>query len=550
MKSSTFIGLVCALILWPYTAFTATIYVDHGGGGDYLTIQEGIDAAAVGDLVIVAPGTYLENIVFPGHAITVRSDVDGDPLTEDIAPATTIIDGNQSGSVVTFNSGETEDSVINGFTISNGDTSVFGGGISCLESSSPTIMNCIILENNTTYGGGISCLDSSSPTIMNCIISENTARDGGGISCSESSSPTIMNCIISGNNTTSLGGGIICIDSSPTIMNCIISENTTTHGGGISNRDSSSPTITNCILWNNDPDEIHVTSGTPAVTYSDIDGGWTGEGNIDMNPLFVLSGSYMLAEGSPCIDAGDMAYSYNDDCFPPSKGDERNDMGAYGGPGACIWCADHDDDGYDMCGGGDCNGIDPNTFPGAVELCDGFDNDCDNILPLDEADDDSDGYMMCEGDCDDSHGFIYPGADEVCDGYDNDCDGTPPTDEADTDQDGWRICENDCNDSDADINPTADEFCGDDVDNNCDGLTDIEDEISCPCTDIDGDGYSQEHYCGAVDCNDENNQIHPGHPEVPDNGIDDDCDGQIDEGCFVGLIMESGRDIFQRGEMK
>ena len=96
----------------------------------------------------------------------------------------------------------------------------------------------------------------------------------------------------------------------------------------------------------------------------------------------------------------------------------------------------------------------------------------------------------------------------------------------------------DCDDTDPTINPGAVEHCGDDIDNDCDDLVDIDDDSDCPCTDSDGDGSFQESYCGSLDCDDGNNEVHPGHHEVPGNGIDDDCDGRIDEPqCFVGEIF-------------
>jgi len=99
--------LACALLLFPCSAIAATIHVP----ADQSTIQAGIDAAFDGDLVLVSPGTYLENIDFLGKGITVQSE-QGDDLT--------VIDGNQNGSVVSFANGEPEDAVLDGFTIING----------------------------------------------------------------------------------------------------------------------------------------------------------------------------------------------------------------------------------------------------------------------------------------------------------------------------------------------------------------------------------------------------------------------------------------------
>jgi parallel beta-helix repeat protein len=138
--------------------------------------------------------------------------------------------------------------------------------------------NCTISNNSATnYGGGIYC-DESSPTITNCTISGNLASNGGGIFCALSS-PQITNCTISGNLATSYGGGICCYYYSPRIVNS--------------------------ILYDDSPQEISLTGGFIInITYSNIQGGWKGEGNIDADPLFVGGGDYHLTVNSPCIDVG------------------------------------------------------------------------------------------------------------------------------------------------------------------------------------------------------------------------------------------------------
>ncbi|MFC1890088.1 nitrous oxide reductase family maturation protein NosD [Thermodesulfobacteriota bacterium] len=369
MKSFNFAVIIFVFALIPYSVLADTIYVDLTGGGDYLTIQEGIDAALSGDLVLVAPGTYVENIVFPGHAIAVRSDVDGDPATEDVSPETTIIsrDLELDWSVVLFLSGDNEETVLDGFTITNGDTQ-FGGGIYC-TSSSPTITNCTISGNTAQYGGGIYCLSSSptitnctisdnsvtsggggiycpssSPTITNCTISRNTAQYGGGICCfAASSSPMITNCTISGNEANDDGGGIYCSSSSsPTITNCTLSGNTAQYGGGIYCWDSSSPAITNCtisgneanddgggiycdnessvtilnsILWGDvaldDGPEIWIgTVAHPsvlAVSYSDVEGG---EDGIYWEPGCILDYDESNIDVDPLFVSGELGDFY------------------------------------------------------------------------------------------------------------------------------------------------------------------------------------------------------------------------------------------------
>ncbi len=143
-------------------------------------------------------------------------------------------------------------------------------------------------------------------------------------------------------------------------------------------------------------------------------------------------------------------------------------------------CNDNDGDGYQSQGCNDplcplaldCDNGDASIHPGAAEQCDGEDNDCDGVVPADEADADGDGWMVCEGDCDDGHASDHPGAAEACDGHDNDCDGTVPDDEIDHDGDGIVACDGDCDPHDGDVHPGATEVCGNGVDEDCDGTVD------------------------------------------------------------------------------
>ncbi|MHC4328768.1 MAG: NosD domain-containing protein [Planctomycetota bacterium] len=196
-------------------------------------------------------------------------------------------------------------------TILDNSSSSGGGGICCRGGSSPTIVNNTISGNRAGYGAGI-CVWSSSPTIKGNIISNNsvsleTGHSGGGIEFISFCPAVIQNNVISG-NIADYGGGIAAHNSSgPIITNNTITGNTANLGGGISGEDSSL-TVLNSILWNDSPDEIHLDdSSTIDITYSDIQSGWLGTGNIHADPLFVdtANADYHLQASSPCIDSGD-----------------------------------------------------------------------------------------------------------------------------------------------------------------------------------------------------------------------------------------------------
>ena len=310
----------------------ATIHVNKDGGGDYFTVQEGIDAAMYGDTVSVSEGTYNENVDLKSKIITVESESGAE---------NTIIYGGGRGSVVSFLLTQRTGQILDGFTLTNG-TGTYGGGID-FWNSLPTIKNCIITENTASYGGGISCWDSA-PEIINCDITNNKAIDyhGGGIYCANSS-PVITNCNITDNSAIMRGGGIRAYYySSPIITNSTISNNTADYGGGMAVYASCEPTVVNSIFWGDTAetysDEIYIEDdpeypSSIDITYSDIQGGWLSEGNINADPLFVDDTSedislrdYHLTAESPCIDAGTDEYIVDEENIVPADdidGDAR-----------------------------------------------------------------------------------------------------------------------------------------------------------------------------------------------------------------------------------
>jgi len=235
------VAVVCTALL-PSFCFAATIYVpDH-----YPRIQDAIVAAVNGDKVIVRPGTYVENIDFIGKAITVQSEQ---------GVGVTTIDGNKSGSVVSFVSGETAASILEGFTIVNGSGSpigsgTFGGGVYCGNYSSPVIKKNRIVGNKVgRAGGGIFC-DEASPIITSNFISGNSSKDGGGVYCGGAPATITINTITR-NSVSGDGGGVYCNTSSSTINNNIVSENSAFDNGGGLFFYYSTPIVMNNIISNN-----------------------------------------------------------------------------------------------------------------------------------------------------------------------------------------------------------------------------------------------------------------------------------------------------------
>ncbi len=130
--------------------------------GDYSSIQGAIDAADDGDVIVVSTGTYNENINFEGKNITLRST---DPEDRDVREQT-VIDGGRTGSVVTFENGESEEALISGFTITGG-----GGKRATLEFT----VDDETREEEAYYGGGMIIMNESSPTVENNTFVKNVA---------------------------------------------------------------------------------------------------------------------------------------------------------------------------------------------------------------------------------------------------------------------------------------------------------------------------------------------------------------------------------------
>ncbi|MGD8921673.1 MAG: NosD domain-containing protein [Candidatus Zixiibacteriota bacterium] len=250
MKKSV-IAAVIVLLTIVSTGHTRTLYVTQESA-----IQDSLDVAVAYDTVLVAAGTYTENIVWP--------DVESIVLISESGPDVTIIDGSQTGSVVRIvNTALDPTTVIEGFTIQNGNGTDAGGGFHIEGAAAPSILNCIIKNNQASpSGGGILCRDYSSPIIDGNILENNTAylapassdtSRGGAIFCFNQSEPAIQNNRIVGNQADEFGGGIAAVKECPALIlnNRIIDNSAELGGGGIYYADLCLPIIRNNIIMSN-----------------------------------------------------------------------------------------------------------------------------------------------------------------------------------------------------------------------------------------------------------------------------------------------------------
>ena len=272
---------------------------------DYATIQGGIDAAIDGDTVLIHPGIY-EGAYLYNKNINLFSLYSTTGDTGYIS--NTIIDGDDDGCTLMIYGNIDESTRISGFTIQNGTGCVYGQGGGLYIEGSPVVDNLVIKDNNALLNGGGICVNlNSSPTFRDLIVKNNTGELGAGIYVT-GSTIDMQNCVISNNSANSKGGGVFIAHatSGTNLVNVTITGNTAAESGGGIYCEDSSPSLVNSILWNNLPEEIYIYSDTVIVTYSDIQGGWEGTGNIDSDPLFCnpASGDYALADNSPCVGTG------------------------------------------------------------------------------------------------------------------------------------------------------------------------------------------------------------------------------------------------------
>ncbi len=454
------------------------------------TIQAGINTAVDNDTVLVAPGTYFENIIFLGKDIVVTSHF---ALAGDRSYITsTIIDGSapahpDTGSCVRIVEHETRAAVIQGFTITHGNGTIWddeagagyfreGGGILCTYAS-PTIQYNIIIDNEAiddtdivSAGGGAIRSGDGDPLIRNNIIMYNRGRYGAGIVFNYADG-TVRNNVIAyniggedygGGGLWRTGGGLTVVENNTIVGN--ESAHTGIGGGGITSY-GGEMTVVNNIIWHNiAPVDPQISGAAPVVSYCLVEGGHTGVGNIDEDPLLECDYFYPLAI-SPVIDAGDPAVEYNDPpdlgnptlALWPAQGGLRNDLGVYGGPESFDLAPDFDGDGI-------------------VNQ----DDNCRCVANAGQEDTDLDGWGDACDNCPDDYNPLQEDIDD--DGIGDVCDACPLDPSNDQDEDGHCANVDNCP---FDYNPGQEDIDNDDHGDICDNCPE---NYNPGQEDIDGDG--------------------------------------------------------------
>jgi hypothetical protein len=337
-------------------------------------IQLAINAARSGDTVVVSPGIYYENLNLHGKSLVLTSLFYEDEDTSYISQ--TIINGSQpddpdSASCIMMVNHEDSTTVIQGFTLTGGTGTAWldihnglkyrEGGAIIMEFCRATIRYNYIHHNvaisksggmSSAGGGGIRCGDGN-PLIVNNVFYENEGRYGGAIVFNYSKGKFYNNLVINNRGGEDYGGAGIWItgnrpnDHLVEVVNNTVAYNATRGpmtgsgggtGGGLLVL-SVKPILRNNIFWGNTQAYGPSVTGQVDAKYNLNNSKMSGEGNINIDPLFNPAG-YTLAALSPAIDAGDTSAKYLDledagapgNALYPSQGSLRNDMGAYGGP--------------------------------------------------------------------------------------------------------------------------------------------------------------------------------------------------------------------------
>ncbi len=281
MKRSTHIlSVVCLALmtlLFASPVDAATYYVATTGNDanpgtqaqPFRTIGKGVAAAVNNDTVQVASGTYYEVISWNSKKLFLKG----------AGASQSIIDGSRAAQCLRMD--RASSTLVDGFTFRNGYDEFLGGAGMYIASSNPVVMNCIFENNKGSFvhGGGIS-VRGGSLTVVNCVFKSNIAQ-------------------------SARGGAIYNYQGNLTVTNCTFVNNSANSGGTAISTVGGTSAITNCIVRGDAFSPIDTFIGTSTVNNSNVEGGFTGSGNINADPQF--TNGYHLQSTSPCINTGSAA---------------------------------------------------------------------------------------------------------------------------------------------------------------------------------------------------------------------------------------------------
>ena len=331
-----------------YNGGGLSFFRTHGPVLNNVIIRNNVASAFGGGVFCYGGGITMTNVTVTGNQNMGGGQGGGMMLagTEGTLDNMTITNntanGAHGGGIWTNGSGDDEPGwVMTNSLISGNHADQLGGGIT-FAWSHPTVINTVISENTSYWGGGgVSGINSGfslegttvsdnwtysggggifafgplesadPPVIEDCMITGNETGDGdgGGILLSDNLDAVINRTFVVNNQASGYIGGIDVMGTSATISNVTVSGNTSGGGGGIGISDNANVDITNSIVWGNTGTDLMLQNASVNVTYSDIQGGYNGMGNINADPNFVntlpaFPMDYGLQLDSPCIDAG------------------------------------------------------------------------------------------------------------------------------------------------------------------------------------------------------------------------------------------------------
>lgn len=326
------------------------IFFNYSGQGSELAfvhIRDSVDSG----IRVLNSEPIIRNCVMTDNGGGGMSIINGFPRISGCIFSNNFSGGSGGGLSLLYQAATTREILIENTIFVQNRSSWYGGGL-FIQNANLRLRAVRFLRNNAPNGAGAMNANTSTLKADNCLV-EGNSGPGGAVDCSACESvwntcifrnnsggglkhagwPMVLsasNCIVM--DTTSGEG--ISINGKGNVVNCTVAYNSSS---GIGAWSSEGIQIINSIIFFNGYQITTYPNNTPTIAFCDVQNGVVGTGNINLNPIFQSRSNLMLVVGSPCIDRGDTNSAYNDVCFPPSRGSERNDMGAYGGSGACRW---------------------------------------------------------------------------------------------------------------------------------------------------------------------------------------------------------------------